>query len=75
MRTTDIIEHISRYGIERSGPQLARLARAAERAGVTPAIISLLTDDSAAPIVRERAAARVAAALANAPHHPWLVAA
>lgn len=70
MRTIDptaILQHIARFGIERSDSELAALARAARHAGVLPAIVSVLTDRDAAPIARERAAARVAAALAAAP--------
>lgn len=64
---TAILQHIARFGIERSESELAALARAANQAGVLPAIVPVLTDRGAAPIARERAAARVAAALVAAP--------
>ena len=79
MRTTDpteVLHHISRHGIEHSERELAALAATANRLGVLPAIVSLLTDRSAAAIVRERAAARVAAAVLAVPPAPsWSVAA
>ena len=67
MHPIDIIENIARHGIERSEAHLADLARQAARCGVLPAIASILTDRSAPPVVRERAAARIAVELAAQP--------
>lgn len=70
MRTTDptaVLHHIAQHGVERSEPHLAALAETAIRLGLLPAIVSLLTDRTAAPVVRERAAARVAAAVLAVP--------
>jgi len=62
--------HVSRYGIERSEPQLRRLATLARTFQVEPAISSLLTDTSAADVVRSRAFSRVVVGLRAVPAAP-----
>ena len=60
MLTRQIIDHINRFGIDASEELLAVLAHAASDAGVASPSLSLLTDPSAAPVLRERAAAHIA---------------
>ena len=62
-----IITHVARYGIDASEPQLRRVADLANRFGVQPSIVSLLTDPTAPDVVRSRAFARVATGLRSLP--------
>lgn len=64
---TELGTNIARYGLARHEAELADVARRAQAIGAAPAIVSLLTDRSAPDVVRTRALARVAAALAQHP--------
>ncbi len=67
MQPNEVLQHISRYGVAASELQLEWLARQSVARHAAPAIVSLLTDRSAAPVVRERAAARTVAAIDSLP--------
>jgi fibrillarin-like rRNA methylase len=62
-----IAEHVTRYGISGSEPELRRLRVLAQTYGVHPAISPILTDASAPDAVRSRAFARVVVGLRATP--------
>lgn len=67
---TAIARQVATFGLDRSEPELAALAQHAMRLGVLPAIVSLLTDRSAPEVARERAVARISAAIVALPAAP-----
>ena len=70
-----IATHVERHGIDRSAAQLRRLAALAGSGHVLPAIVSLLTDETAPDVVRSRAFSRIVVALRAAPAPAFTLAA